>query len=81
MPIQGALSDTHSNGDTSILATRPKVPVSALSVPLGEKCARQNDVNAHVILPGAHRSARHMRRTFDTCFTLSLIYNLYVLFV
>ena len=44
-------------------------------------CARQNDVNAHVILPGAHRSARHMRRTFDTCFTLSLIYHLYVLFV
>ena len=44
-------------------------------------CARQNDVNAHVILPGAHRFARHMRRTFDTCFTLSLIYNLYVLFV
>ena len=43
--------------------------------------ARQNDVNAHVILPGAHRSARHMRRTFDTCFTLSLIYHLYVLFV
>ena len=43
-------------------------------------CARQNDVNAHVI-PGAHRSARHMRRTFDTCFTLSLIYHLYVLFV
>ena len=38
-------------------------------------CARQNDVNAHVILPGAHRSARHMRRTFDTCFTLSLIYH------
>ena len=33
----------------------------------------QNDVNAHVILPGAHRSAMHMRRTFDTCFTLSLI--------
>ena len=44
-------------------------------------CARQNDVNAHVILPGAHRPARHMRRTFDTCFTLSLIYHLYVLFV
>ena len=44
-------------------------------------CARQNDVNAHVILPGANRSARHMRRTFDTCFTLSLIYHLYVLFV
>ena len=44
-------------------------------------CARQNDVNAHIILPGAHRSARHMRRTFDTCFTLSLIYHLYVLFV
>ena len=44
-------------------------------------CARQNDVNAHVILSGAHRSARHMRRTFDTCFTLSLIYHLYVLFV
>ena len=44
-------------------------------------CARQNDVNAHIILPGAHRSARHMRRTFDTCFTLSLIYHMYVLFV
>ena len=44
-------------------------------------CARQNGVNAHVILPGAHRSARHMRRTFDTCFTLSLSYHLYVLFV
>ena len=45
--------------------------------------ARQNDVNAHVILPGAHRSARHMRRTFDTCFTLSLIYHnfVYVLLV
>ena len=43
--------------------------------------ARQKDANAHVILPGAHRSARHMRRTFDTCFTLSLIYHLYVLFV
>ena len=43
--------------------------------------ARQKDTNAHVILPGAHRSARHMRRTFDTCFTLSLIYHLYVLFV
>ena len=42
--------------------------------------ARQKDANAHVILPGAHR-ARHMHRTFDTCFTLSLIYNLYVLFV
>ena len=38
-------------------------------------------MNAHVILPGAHRSARHVRRTFDTCFTLSLIYHLYVLFV
>ena len=43
--------------------------------------ARQKDANAHVILPGAHRSARHVHRTFDTCFTLSLIYNLYVLFV
>ena len=43
--------------------------------------ARQKDANAHVILTGAHRSARHMRRTFDTCFTLSLIYNFYVLFV
>ena len=43
--------------------------------------ARQKDANAHVILPGAHRSARHVRRTFDTCFTLSLIYHLYVLFV
>ena len=43
--------------------------------------ARQKDANAHVILPGAHRSARHMRRTFDTCFTLSLIYHLYVLFL
>ena len=42
--------------------------------------ARQ-DANAHVILLGAHRCARHMRRTFDTCFTLSLIYHLYVLFV
>ena len=44
-------------------------------------CARQNDVNAHIILPGSHRSAKHMRITFDTCFTLSLIYHLYVLFV
>ena len=43
--------------------------------------ARQKDANAHVILPGAHRSARHMRRTFDTCFTLSLIYHLYILYV
>ena len=43
--------------------------------------ARQKDANAHVILPGAHRSARHVRRTFDTCFTLSLICHLYVLFV
>ena len=44
--------------------------------------ARQKDANAHVILPGAHRSTRHVRRTFDTCFTLSLIYHiLYVLFV
>ena len=43
--------------------------------------ARQKDANAHIILPGAHRSARHVRRTFDTCFTLSLIYHLYVLFV
>ena len=43
--------------------------------------ARQKDANAHVILLGAHRSARHVRRTFDTCFTLSLIYHLYVLFV
>ena len=33
--------------------------------------ARQKDANAHIILPGAHRSARHVRRTFDTCFTLS----------
>ena len=50
---------------------------------MSSSCARQNDVNAHIILPGAHRSARHMRRTFDTCFTLhvSLIYHLYVLFV
>ena len=46
-----------------------------------QSCARQNNVNAHVIMPGAHRSARHMRRTFDTCFTLSLIYHMYVLFV
>ena len=56
-------------------------PCACISQSIISLCARQNDVNAHVILPGAHRSARHMRRTFDTCFTLSLIYHLYVLFV
>ena len=39
--------------------------------------AWQNDVNACIVLPGNHRSARRM----GTYFTLSPIYNLYVLFV